>query len=127
MRVAAANLHDLSHDHHVGYVNNARLSQPQRIFCVNSIISPHYLLNSLASYALQCIKVKPVVINGEVLCLQLLLYHLPTHLDQRYQYLFSRDSPQRRIQYPSQWSSYIRCCPSSQPGMVSFLHPYPQY
>ena len=56
--------------------------EPHRIFCVNFfILSPHYLFNSLASYALQCIKVKPVVINGEVLCLQHLLYHLPTHLD----------------------------------------------
>lgn len=114
---------NLNHDHHVGY-DNARLSEPQRIFCVNFfILSPHYLFNSLASYALQCNKVKPVVINGEVLCLQLLLYHFPTHLDQRCQHLFPRDSPQRCIQYSSQWPSYIRCCPSSQPGMVSCLHP----
>ena len=56
--------------------------KPHRIFCVNFfILSPHDLFNSLASYALQCITIKPVVINGEVLCLQLLLYHLPTHLD----------------------------------------------
>jgi hypothetical protein len=58
------------------------LSEPHRTCCVNFfILSPHYLFNSLASYALRRIEAKPVVINGEVLCLKLLLYHLPTHLD----------------------------------------------